>query len=647
MRRFERGVVRGVLLLWGAVGSTACGPGFAALDVEAVRGSRSVSESPDGWRVVEDRKEVRFLEGGGSEAEVETQTRVVLAFVAPKIHTWTQQFWYASSDGGPPQVRARLTQPDGKVKIFTDENASDESASGGVYVTDGRYRRLRVDGIRDGSILEFESTGRARDQGRASHLFGFGGPAPVGRAELLVKLPASHSIDWASEPPGFAPTLSREGETTVMVWRREAIPPLQEEAHGPRAYELAQRVRYRLRGWPGGAPIRTAQEVSAWADSLNAPRAVPTPLIRRTVADILGAEKLPAVERVRRISEWVRRKVRYVAIEIGLAGWQAQPADFTLDRLYGDCKAKAVLLKSMLGAADVPSRLALIESGNESSTYRPIDAAANFNHMVVLVDLPEATQLVDPTATHVPFGDVPFSDQDKDVLPVSPEGAAPVHEPLAPATANGTETVVTLEIDDRGRSKGRFRYRSRGAVAAGLRQTLAPVTSTTWVKSAVDWLPLGGLTLDTVEARSLEAVMERTPVDLEGDLHRSVDFVLRGETAALRLVDLLDACFPRPSTGQRKSAAVFGPPRQDTLELSLMLPEGWHASPPAAPASTRTAAGAYTLTVTAEGQKVTVRRTCERNRIRLEPSEYELFRDLSGAAMAAEGRPIVLRKEAK
>ena len=53
--------------------------------------------------------------------------------------------------------------------------------------------------------------------------------------------------------------------------------------------------------------------------------------------------------------QYVQSDIRYVAIELGIGGWQPHPAKDIYSNHYGDCKDKATLLSTMLKEIGVDS----------------------------------------------------------------------------------------------------------------------------------------------------------------------------------------------------------------------------------------------------------------------------------------------------
>ena len=69
-----------------------------------------------------------------------------------------------------------------------------------------------------------------------------------------------------------------------------------------------------------------------------------------------GFDKQPLLEKMTRAREVRRREdIRYVAIELGIGGWQPHAAADIFTHHYGDCKDKATLLSTMLQEIGVDS----------------------------------------------------------------------------------------------------------------------------------------------------------------------------------------------------------------------------------------------------------------------------------------------------
>jgi hypothetical protein len=156
------------------------------------------------------------------------------------------------------------------------------------------------------------------------------------------------------------------------------------------------------------------------------------------------------------IDRWVKRNIRYVAIEIGVGAYVPNAAADVLRNRYGDCKDKATLMSALLAVKGIASELVLINSANSYSLpERPRLGA--FNHAIIYV--PEFKTYSDPTAANAAFGVLDPLTYDKPVVRMSALGAVVDRTPAMRAddhtntnrtriniAADGTVTGETSEI---------------------------------------------------------------------------------------------------------------------------------------------------------------------------------------------------------
>jgi transglutaminase-like putative cysteine protease len=185
------------------------------------------------------------------------------------------------------------------------------------------------------------------------------------------------------------------------------------------------------------------------------PRAHITPEIRALAETITrGIEDRRA--QTEAIDRWVKRNIRYVAIEIGVGGYVPHAAADVLRNRYGDCKDKATLMNALLAVKGIASEFVLINSGNSFSLpERPRLGA--FNHAILYV--PEFKTYTDPTAASAAFGVLHHNTYDKPVLRLSasggtvdrtpamrPEDHSNTNRTTINIAADGTVTGETVEI---------------------------------------------------------------------------------------------------------------------------------------------------------------------------------------------------------
>ncbi|HMC83036.1 MAG TPA: hypothetical protein VKL61_07365, partial [Candidatus Polarisedimenticolia bacterium] len=134
--------------------------------------------------------------------------------------------------------------------------------------------------------------------------------------------------------------------------------------------------------------------VSRWYSELALGRAEVTPALEQALRLALPPSGASPPDALLAAGMMVRDRVRYVAVELGLAGYQPRPAAETLAKLYGDCKDKGTLLQSALAVEKFSSYPVLVHSGG-AETIPQDPPLWGFNHLIVAVTIPTAQSLPD------------------------------------------------------------------------------------------------------------------------------------------------------------------------------------------------------------------------------------------------------------
>src|SRR5260370_28762415 len=82
----------------------------------------------------------------------------------------------------------------------------------------------------------------------------------------------------------------------------------------------------------------------------------------------LAASAPSQLQNMRTLAQFVQHDIRYVAIELGIGGWQPHPASDVFTHRSGDCKDKATLMRSMLRELGVASYYVVINTQRGSVT---------------------------------------------------------------------------------------------------------------------------------------------------------------------------------------------------------------------------------------------------------------------------------------
>ena len=212
------------------------------------------------------------------------------------------------------------------------------------------------------------------------------------------------------------------------------------------------------------------REMGNWYRNLTNGRQDASPQIQKQVATLTAGATTP-LARMIALAEFVQRDIRYVAIELGIGGWQPHLAQDVLVHRYGDCKDKVTLLSSMLSQAGIDSYYVVINGERDPAAPEKPPYIYSFNHMVLAIKLPANVSdpslvatvqhprlgrllYFDPTNELTPFGQIGGYLQANYGLLVTPDGGELVELPEQPANMNGIERSGTLTLDTRGTLKG-------------------------------------------------------------------------------------------------------------------------------------------------------------------------------------------------
>src|SRR5262249_11949303 len=135
------------------------------------------------------------------------------------------------------------------------------------------------------------------------------------------------------------------------------------------------------------------KEMGTWYWNLEAGRITASADIKQKVAALTtSASTTP--EKMKALAQFVQHDIRYVAIEVGIGGWQPHPAADIFVHRYGDCKDKTNLMRSMLHEIGVDSYRVAINT--QRGSIRPeTPAHRGFDHEITAIKLPPT--IADPS----------------------------------------------------------------------------------------------------------------------------------------------------------------------------------------------------------------------------------------------------------
>ncbi len=497
----------------------------------------------------------------------------------------------------------------------------------GELVSDLRVKLIVIPASDPGNIVGYEIE-EEEHPFVLQDIWQFQTSIPVKEARFSVELPAGWEIKstWLNYPE-VKPTSAGTNQWQWVVHDVGAIE--YEEDMPPRRGVAGQLLLTFLTSASDKQGFQTWAEMGKWETNLTQGRRDASPELKQKVAE-LTTNVPDQLSRMRALANFVQRDIRYVAIELGIGGFQPHPARDTYSHRYGDCKDKATLMSAMLKEIGVDSFYLSINTTRGAVTAKTPPNMYWFNHEILGIKLPDDVKdpslvatyqhptlgrvlIFDPTDELTPFGELRGELQANYGLLVTPEGGDLVQLPQLAPPASGIARIAKLSLDERGGLQGEVHETRVGDPAINQRGALRNVQ-----KDADRIKPI-----ETLMAHSL-ASFQITKATISNLNQTSQPFgydwtfvapnygktaggliLVRPRVVGSKTSGLLETKEPR------KYPVEFNGPRRDTDTFEIKLPPGYEVDDLPPPADVDFSFGSYHSKVESQGGMIRYTRTFE------------------------------------
>jgi hypothetical protein len=363
-----------------------------------------------------------------------------------------------------------------------------------VLASDAKVKILQIPASDVGNIVGYEY--EVEEQPFfLQDIWDFQKEDPVRESHYSLQLPAGweYKVSWLNHPE-VKPT---EAGNNSWRWTVSDLSEIRKEPLMPPFGGVAGQMIVSFFTSSGGLALNSNIDWDAmgkWYSNLVAERVEASPEIKQQVAT-LTASKTGTLEKMQGIAGFVQHDIRYVAIELGIGGFQPHPAPDVFLHRYGDCKDKATLMRSMLRQIGVESYPVVINAERGSVTG-DMPAHNGFNHMITAIKLPDGLNdpsliatiqhpklgrilFFDPTNELIPFGQLPGYLQANYGLLVTPGGGELIELPQQASLMNSIQRTAKLTLDPTGTLRGDVKEVRVGERASSERWRLRTVTRDT------------------------------------------------------------------------------------------------------------------------------------------------------------------------
>jgi Domain of Unknown Function with PDB structure (DUF3857)/Transglutaminase-like superfamily len=386
-------------------------------------------------------------------------------------------------------LNAWTIEPDGKVISVGDKDAEVRGYLDALDYEDVKTKVLQFPDAYPGRVVGFEDVQRDRPYVFEDDWW-FQNQSPVRTARLILQIPS----DWEFTTKWFnhAEVKPQTPSPDEYVWELNDLPGIDIEPQMPPWRTVAGWVGVKY--FPNDPKLRAKStgswtDIGLWYNNLTKSRRDPTPDIQQKASELTAGTNDP-LKKIRLITEYMQRNIRYFAVEIGIGGYQPHTAAEVFAHQYGDCKDKATLLSAMLRSIGIESYYVIIDTqrGLVNSDYPSID----FNHVILAIKLPDTVNdtglysvindpklgrllIFDPTNEYVPLGYVPSYLQDSYALVVGPDGGHIEKIPLLPPSTNRLLRLAKLTLTPAGNLSGEIQELRWGGPASDEREAFLEI----------------------------------------------------------------------------------------------------------------------------------------------------------------------------
>jgi hypothetical protein len=577
-----------------------------------------------------------------STDKIKTVVREAYKILRPQGREHGNVFVFLNSNKKVNSLHGWCIPAQGKDYEVKDKDAVEVSPPmipGAELVNDVKVKVIRIPASDPGNIVGYEYEVEEHPL-VLQDIWRFQEEVPVAESRYSLQLPAGweYKASWLNYPE-TKPTQTGNG---VSQWALSSLKPLREEDAMPPVAGLEGQMVVAF--FPPGGPALNGfsnwQQMGDWYRNLTVGRFDASPEIKQK-ASALSATYPAQMDKAGALARFVQHDIRYVAIELGIGGWQPHPASDVFTHRYGDCKDKATLMRALLAEIGLDSYYVVINTKRGSVT--PATPAHNgFNHAIIAIKVPEGTNAVSLVATiqHPKLGKLLFFDPTDELTPmgqirgplqanygllVTPNGGELVELPKESPSMNSIARSGKLTLDATGRLQGEVEETRLGDRAASQRGALLNVTKDSERIKPIETLLAGSLSTFQITKANIVNLQEN-------DRPFGFRYTFVADSYAQSAGNLL---LVRPRVLGSKSRGLletkeprqfpieFDGPEKDTDSFEITLPPGYDVDELPPPVDVDFGFASYHSKTEAKGNVIGYTRTFEVKELSVPVSKAE------------------------
>jgi lipoprotein NlpI/transglutaminase-like putative cysteine protease len=273
---------------------------------------------------------------------------------------------------------------------------------------------------------------------------------PTSLRRVALTFPAARKINWRliddTRFHALTPNDSTRDGMRKLQFEERSIPETALDRLAPTDYASFRVLQF--------SEFSDWGQVASWANELFQANGAVTDEIRSAAAKL---RQLPGnEERVAAALEFVQSEIRYFSVALGESSHRPTPPNIVLERRYGDCKDKSLLLITLLKELGIQSEPVLLDVVRRQDLGRFLPSPLLFDHVIVRATVDGKVFYLDPTrlGQHGRLERMGQSHEGAQVLVIAP-GTRQLSTIVSPNTADlirseRTETATLPKLSPEG-----------------------------------------------------------------------------------------------------------------------------------------------------------------------------------------------------
>ncbi len=552
----------------------------------------------------------------------------------------------------------------GKDYEVKDKEASETALTGlenGELMSDVKSKFLRIPAADPGNIVGYEVEYEKQPY-VSQDVWGFQHSVPVRESHFTLQLAPGWEyravwLNHAEVPPVSS------GNNQIQ-WALSDIKAIRPEPKMPPWESISGAMLISL--FPQGgknAGFKDWASMGKWEEALSSDRRDASPEIKGKVTELTQKAATP-VEKMNALAAFVQKDIRYVAIQLGIGGWQPHHASEVFLHKYGDCKDKATLLSTMLQQVGIESYYLYINT--ERGVITPETPATRwFDHVILAIRLPDKIDdaslamvfihpklgkllIFDPTDEFTPFGQLSGELQASYALLVAPDGGELIKVPQVPTSLNGVTRTAAMVLDAQGNLTGTFNEIRLGDAAAEERARMKFVAADKDRVKVIEGILSQSLANFAVTKASMTSLQDaHKPFQLNYSILAQRYAKPAGDLLLVRprLIGAKGSGFLETKE-PRELPVIFEGPRKDNDTFEITMPAGYEVDDLPPPVDMDYSFASYHSKTEASGNKLKYTRTFEIKELSVPMSKMDDLRKFYRAIAGDERNTAVLKPSA-